>query len=79
MNPPISYIRDANRRYLIDRQGGIYTSVIPNVGNGLGFAGAGFPVTQAPNPVGTAISNAWSSYATSKYDKVISLQGGYGG
>ena len=67
------YIIDANRRYLIDRQGGIVSSVIPNVGVALGAAGGG----SIQDPVGQAISTAWVDYVNPRYNAVITALGGF--
>ena len=42
--------------------------VIAQVGNALGAAGS----STTQNPVGEAISDAWTNYAQTVYDRVIS-------
>lgn len=60
------YIKEANRRYLVDREVGIRQRVVGPVGIALGVAGSG---TTGPNPVAQGIYDAWATFAIGVYDQ----------
>lgn len=60
------YFRDANRKYLEDRKGGLQ-GVIDNIGTQLGTAGAGKTGTLEYQ----AIADAWGTFARAIYQDVI--------